>query len=797
MSKPQTHNGDLEHLPAALVPLTTQDRWLVWRWEQHTNKGGKQKWTKPPFMSRAPERFARSNDPSTWSSHRDAVAAVTAGDADGIGYALFGSDIGAIDLDACVDATSSKVDSWAEQLHEEAEGAYEETTVSGGGLRIIGKVDQSSPEVHRKFTFDRATGAGVEIYRNTKRYITISGLERGSCTELPSLDNLINTLFGRYSGQARHGGELDFNDAGRQKGPDYNDLIRNGVPEGQRSEAFQAVVWYLAGQGQTADSIVDELAKHPNGIGAKYADRLLKEVERSYDKWRSRKRLEATGDATIANDPWPQIFVTPGELPRIVDEAETALLGLGREIYQRGGLVVRPVLSRLKASDDRDTQSWHLIPLTQPSLGEAFTCAARFLRFDGRVKGWVASDVPDKVTEAYLARQGSWRLPVLTGVIGTPFLRSDGSICTTPGYDAVSGLLFKPDCEFPPIPAHPTKADAVNALTFISDTLFKAFPFVDQCDRSVALSAILTPLDRYSMAAVPMHAFTAPAAGTGKSTLVDIAAMFATGRPAPVIAQAKREEELEKRLGAALLAGDMVISIDNCENTLQSAFLCQALTQQRVNIRMLGLSKNIETPVNSTVYATGNNLVIVGDLTRRALLCSLDAKCERPERRSFATDPLAIVKADRGRYVAAALTILKAWHLSGDIIDLSPLGSFEQWSRRIRAPLLWLGCADPCETTMKVQVVDPKVLELSAVITQWQECLGRASDFTVQQVIARALANGDLHMALMTVAAAKNGTMISPDRLGRWLKKNEGRIVNGNALKCVGIMRGYPRWMLR
>jgi hypothetical protein len=46
----------------------------------------------------------------------------------------------------------------------------------------------------------------------------------------------------------------------------------------------------------------------------------------------------------------------------VVNEAEDALLGLGHEIYQRGGLSVRPVLTKLKASDGRDTETWRLIP---------------------------------------------------------------------------------------------------------------------------------------------------------------------------------------------------------------------------------------------------------------------------------------------------------------------------------------------------------------------------------------------------------------------------------------------------
>ena len=191
-------------------------------------------------------------------------------------------------------------------------------------------------------------------------------------------------------------------------------------------------------------------------------------------------------------------------------EAEAALLLLGREIYQRGGLVVRPVLTDLKAADNRDMRGWRLIPVTRPYLVDTLTCAARFLKHDGRSKAWVATDAPDKVAETYLARQGRWKLPVLTGIIHTPFLRADGSICELPGYDTASGLLFKPDGQsFPPIPQHPSKADAIEALAQL-EHLISTFPFVAAADRSVALSAILTTLDRRSMATAPLHAFTSP-----------------------------------------------------------------------------------------------------------------------------------------------------------------------------------------------------------------------------------------------------------------------------------------------
>ena len=448
VEKSRTYNADLANLPRALHPLTQEDRWVVWPWELRTTKGGRQKWTKPPRQVRDPSCNARANDPSTWGSYAGAVAVVAAGNADGIGYMLKGSTVGAIDLDHCVDRESARLEPWAEQMHQEAHSAYSEVTVSGAGLRIIGTVKAEAPEIHRRFSFDRKSGAGIEIYRNTCRYITVSGIQLGSCAELPPLDEFIDRLVARHGAPPPDG--LDFNQAGHPV--DYEDLIVNGAAEGGRSELFQSVVWHLANQGQTPDQIAEELARHPGGIGAKYADRLHGEVTRSYNKWRGTKRTAVTGSTEHIDDPWPQIFVRPGELPKTVNEAEEALLLLGREIYQRGGLMVRPVLLKLKPGADRDNEVWRLAPITRPHLVETLTCAARFLRFDGRSKGWVAVDAPDEVAEAYLMRQGQWKLPVLAGIAHAPFLRADGSICEQPGYDQGSGLLYKPDHDFPPIP---------------------------------------------------------------------------------------------------------------------------------------------------------------------------------------------------------------------------------------------------------------------------------------------------------------------------------------------------------
>src|SRR6516165_4476685 len=421
-AKPQTHAADLSNLPKALQPLTAEKRWVVWPWELR-----KSKWTKPPRQARNPHCNARSNDPTTWASYSDAVAAVLAGQADGIGYMLQSATIAAADLDHARDAQTGELADWAEQLCAEADdlGLYREITVSGCGLRFIGR--SQGGELHRKFMLDRNNGAALELYRDTARYITISGLQEGACEDLQSIDAYLDSLLTRFDGN-NGGTNFDFNTAGPQRDY-YREIIENGAPEGERSEKFQETVWHLASNGYSIEQIVDELAKYPNGISFKYSNRLLAEVTRSFGKWQSQRRGSAVGSGTVPNTPWPQIRIVPGEIPRVVDEAEDALLLLGREIYQRGGLVVRPVLTTFKASKQRDILGWQLVPVSRPYLVDAMTVAAQFSKYNGRSKKWTTIDAPDKVAEIYLARRGGWKLPVLAGVIHTPFLRTDGSIC--------------------------------------------------------------------------------------------------------------------------------------------------------------------------------------------------------------------------------------------------------------------------------------------------------------------------------------------------------------------------------
>ena len=87
-------------------------------------------------------------------------------------------------------------------------------------------------------------------------------------------------------------------------------------------------------------------------------------------------------------------------------------------------------------------------------------------------------------------------------------------------------------------------------------------------------------------------------------------------------------------------------------------------------------------------------------------------------------------------------------------------------------------------------------MQLVAVMACWKEHIGLNAPVNIQGIIDKALGAPDLHNALMAVAEARSRPVISSDRLGRWLRKVNGRIVSGNALRQAGMVHGYQNWVL-
>ena len=504
--------------------------------------------------------------------------------------------------------------------------------------------------------------------------------------------------------------------------------------------------------------------------------------------------------------PKTKILVLGGTLSRQATRGEQALIDAGLPIYQRGSQLVKPIVQETEASKGRQTKIAVLHPLSKTRMRDHLCEVARWEQpsEDDDPK---FIDPPVKVADTILNRYGAWKFPSLAGVIMTPTLRPDGSLLSDLGYDKTTRLYLLDKPDMPEIASKPTKDEAIKAIKSL-EKLLTDFPFVNDASKSVALSALMTPIIRGGCKVVPMHVVSAPTPGTGKSYLLDISSGIATGQPCPIIAAGKTEEETEKRLFAALLTGQSILSIDSLNGDLTGDAVCQAIERPFFTSRILGKSENATIETRSTLFANGNNIRLKGDITRRSILCLMDAEIERPELRSFNLDPFQMVINNRGKYIAAVLTIARAYIEAGMPDVIKPkLASFEDWSDLVRSCLVWLDYADPLETMEQVRSEDPELLAMSNVFQAlWDVTEG--DRYTSKQIIGLALgadvgtwehdetkANA-LKEALMNVAADNKG-FITTLRLGQWLSRNKGRVRNNLRLENEVDRHGHPaKWWL-
>src|SRR5215813_4478267 len=136
--------------------------------------------------------------------------------------------------------------------------------------------------------------------------------------------------------------------------------------------------------------------------------------------------------------------------------------------------------------------------------------------------------------------------------------------------------------------------------------------------------------------------------------------------------------------------------------------------------------------------ASGNNMQFQGDTARRVVPIDLDPKMERPEERTdFHHNPLTPwVQKHRPRLTVAALTIVKAYFEAGcPPQNVTPMGSFEQWSDLVRQALIWAGEADPNEGRKDIEAEsDPQYERLAVLLDAWTQCYPNNDAWTLAQV---------------------------------------------------------------
>jgi len=366
-----------------------------------------------------------------------------------------------------------------------------------------------------------------------------------------------------------------------------------------------------------------------------------------------------------SNEP-PYIFVRGNQLVRLLDDNglkfdildESALRGL---LARSSGFV------RYEGKDDEDKPIYVKVP---PPLGA----------------------VKD------ILSLGSWPdIPAIEGIIETPSIRPDGSILNTPGYDPATKLYYEPANGLGKlsIPDAPTETAAGKAAEHILSEVYSDFPFVDDASRANAVAAPLSIVMRPAIDGnIPLGLFDKPQAGTGASLLVDAIATIATGQPANMMSAPDSEDEWRKRITSCLMEGKPLIVIENVVGRLGSAKLAQVLTAHIWSDRILGKSEMISLPARACWFATGNNLLMGGDIARRSYWSRLDAEMARPWLREEFKHPnlLNWIRENRAILLSDLLIMVRAWYAAEQpSTSIKPLGNFEDWTRKVSGVLEYAG----------------------------------------------------------------------------------------------------------
>lgn len=480
------------------------------------------------------------------------------------------------------------------------------------------------------------------------------------------------------------------------------------------------------------------------------------------------------------------------QLNEVVAEALEALVDANDPptLFVRGGQLVR-----LRADeDDRPL----IEPLRPEHVRMHLAQAATWWR--AKADGHTATSPPMEVCNGVLAAKG-WELPALAGVVESPVLRADGTFHTEHGYDPSTRLYFwQTGRPIPRVMSAPSYEQQQSAVALVDEMLCD-FPWDTTADRANAWGLLLTPLVRPIVAQVPMALIDAPEPGTGKSLLADVITAIAAGRPGAKMTLPSNEEEIEKRLTAALMAGSTSMIFDNVDGMIRSANLAAVLTTDSWQGRMLGASTMVTVPNRATWMATGNNLDVGGDLARRCYRIKLDARQASPwTRTGFRhTELLDWVLEQRPQLLHALCVVVRSWHVAGRPLAPSAMamGGYSGWVRVVGGILHHAGVPGFLDNLTAFHAeADREAQQWEAFLAAWSDGWGDVAQTVadlVRSMNSESTYGNALRDALPDDLSGYYATSGFTRRVGHALRKRSGRHYGADGLHLVEMPRDSTR----
>jgi hypothetical protein len=470
---------------------------------------------------------------------------------------------------------------------------------------------------------------------------------------------------------------------------------------------------------------------------------------------------------------------TLAHTPRIGEHGYLPPKDLG--LIDAGPAQVRPLTTvQVKSLIEAEYDCWRNTTITVPD-------GDKQKRITIKVQALFPQSAAQSACEG--ARLGEYapNLKALHGVTHTPMLRPDGTILSTPGYDAATGFLYLPDPDLivPPIPDRPTQ-DQIRAAVDLILTPVAEFPFVSDDDRATWIGLLFTPILRPLLPGpYPLGVFTATNPGSGKTLL---AKMIRTVHGGVQRGEMPRDaDELRKTITAILMdTTGPVVTFDNLTGVIRSSVLESLLTDREWTDRWLGQNRSV-TAINDRMWlATGNNAAFGGDLARRIETVRLDPPGANPHLRTgFKIADLEVwVNEHRGELLAALLTVARGWVVAVMPSEDVRSDSYRQWLGGLRGMLGWAGFPGVVGGSSSEVGVSSDDEEWHAFLVELHSVFG-PEPFTVKELVGELrdpFLGGRIDAAALPGDLAEKWSHVRDGReggfrksLGWWLKNRLGR----------------------
>lgn len=482
----------------------------------------------------------------------------------------------------------------------------------------------------------------------------------------------------------------------------------------------------------------------------------------------------ATSELRSFTSPWPEIVINGRWLRDISDDAKAALLEANdpETLFMRGNILARVSGDKIEA-------------LTNTTLKSHLDRIADFVKLtykpgeDGGEPVAVITPArpPADLSPDILGRL-DLELPELDEIVNAPVFLPDGTLLVQDGYNSEHKILLKLR-GLSSVRADMPVAEALARL----DTVYSDFPFVDAAGRAHTLALTLERFVRpLIQGATPMYLIDAPARGTGKGLLAEASNLIPLGYFAPTMSQPRDSDEAEKRITSVLLEARPIVFWDNVTR-LGSDPLHAVLTSQLWQGRILGKSETVTVPNRAVWLASGNNVELSDEMTRRIIPIRLDAKVERPEERTGFTikDLPGYVRQHRSELVSACLSLVQAWADAEMPKGEATLGRYESWAGVLGGILEVAGVEGFLGGRERLHSeADKETQEWAALLSNWWSTFGERA------VTASEVFTVVKERKLLLDLWAGREALSASQRFGRALTAKRDRVFGGLKIMSAG-----------